>query len=239
MEDRADKLSTWYTDATMLELRTSTGVRTVPYTLDFLYANHPSLDETWGFAEVLEQNYRFPAELEGYRKQIYDKYPSQIARPDDHESVCPRVAQFYQHNPETPHWKIELAHYADQVGTNMYPDERFEPAVRIGSGTTDVHSIREFDQILTASPRRLPAFKNSRLANTIGVAVGIIAKRESGKEVVLWRRRSMKVRIYPGAPGMPLSFALNLPLRDWHGSQSVRDLILMDADAERAEELVV
>ena len=239
MEDRPEQLAQWYTDARMLALRTQAGVQRIPYTVEFSYIGRTDLFESWGYAEVLERQYRFPVELTGYKEHIYAKYPSQIARPDDHGAVCPRVQHFFVSNAGNPRWKIEFANYADQVGTNMYPDELLSPPIRVDNTTTDATCVRELDQLLARCPNRLPSFDASRLSNTIGVSVGIMAKREDGREVVLWRRRSLEVRIYPGMPATPLSFALNLPIRDWHGSQALRDLVFADYNAERAEELGV
>lgn len=234
------RLHAHYPTVRMITHPDASGDPRVPYTVEFLFTEHPEFDEHWGYAELLEKQYRLPPDLSGHRDAMVAAHPSQIAKKDDDQAIAPRVAHFHVGPGSAPFWKIEHATYRDQLATNMYPDAPLSPPVLVQRVGRTASSIREWDQFSAGLETGLPSLDDSRLANTIGVAVGVTAKTKAGNEVILWRRRSNKVRIYQGMPHVPLSFALNLASGyDWHGAPALRDLILADYNAERAEELGV
>jgi len=148
---------------------------------------------------------------------------------------CPRVcnATITGNNLEL---EIQKAWYFDQVATNLTLDYKHKTEI---SRFLGADTIREWDLIQSnTSKRNLPAFSNSNLANTIGVAVGITAKAKDGRQIIVTRRRTSTVAVYPNMLHLPFSFSLNFseefPL---NYSDSIKNLLHPDFRDEQAEEM--
>lgn len=193
-------LAQYYPYLDMLEPRDPGKDPRLPYQLVFYYRNRRDLDTTWGNVTVSRNRYRFSKDLEAHRSAMYEKYPSKIANKGDHANLCPRVARYDDASgatrPPVPHLSLELATYADQIGTNMYPDATFSKPIHDELTGTDALNVRQWDQGRAGNPGRLPEFPASGLANTLGVAIGILAKSATGEQLICWRRRSDKARTY-------------------------------------------
>jgi hypothetical protein len=84
----------------------------------------------------------------------------------------------------------------------------------------------------------LPPLSSSRLANTIGVAVGVTAKDRFGQRQIIKRLRSGDVAVYEDQWHVPLSFALAWPEGfDTGETMTLSELISRDLGHELAEEL--
>jgi hypothetical protein len=147
---------------------------------------------------------------------------------------CPRVKRF-ETQGETPNFVLQEAHYYDQVGTNLSVDYPLEnPIVARGY---ECHSVRQWDIIQSqGEEKRLPKFEESRLANTLGVAIGISARSREGQTHWLQRRRAKDVATYAGMWHLPFSFALCID-DESRKATDLKSLIRFDLGHERGEEL--
>jgi hypothetical protein len=232
------RLSEIYPHSNLLPFHTDDVPEAVPYEVLFDFRTNPGVRVAWGGVHVKQVEYAFPEQLESHRTAMLDQHPVDASKPSG-KKVCPRVSRFWISSTNTPNCEVQFASYIDQVGSNMYPDALLPTPIRCSS--KEATTVRQWDMYANNLDDRLPTFERSKLANTIGVAVGIAAQRENGDEVIIWRRRGQTVHTYRGQPHVPFSFALNVrsPMDRVLGFTSIRDLIEWDFSAEQAEELAV
>ena len=152
------------------------------------------------------------------------------------DSLCPRVAAFVLDGGTNPSFRIERAWYADQVGTNLTLDYPLPQPLRIGE--RDCRSVREWDrQQAVGDALDMPSFTASRLANTIGVSIGITCRTRDGGLALLRRQRAKNVAVYAGMWASPFAFALSIPKDLPDGRHRLRDLIGFDLGVEFADEV--
>ncbi len=216
-----------------LTAHTTRGEVTAPYAILFDYRDRVP-DRAWGHVTV-GSAYSFPKELQSHREAMVAKFDSE-GKLSKGNRPCPRVLSFERGTDGLPILTVHRAFYNDQVGTNLTPDEPLQPALK--RGDFRCASVRSWDLAQAGSDERLPAFSASRLANTIGVAIGITVPDKYGRPLVLRRKRTKKVAVYEGQWHVPFSFALawteSLRAGD---SLNLADLILPDYGHEFAEEL--
>ena len=216
-----------------IKISTNKGEITAPYQLIHDY-RQSTQKSNWGTAKITT-DFEFPSALIPHRSKMVKIFEKKGLLKKGNSS-CPRVASFQLLN-SAPHFDLQRASYFDQVGTNLTLDYRL--TAPLSSNNKVCTTIREWDisqaQIQNDS---LPSFKQSLLANTIGVSIGITAKTKDGKQVILKRKRSSKVAVYANTWSTPFGFALSLE-QDVVRNKiiSIEDLIRRDYNHEFAEEL--
>ena len=220
-------------EPTWLTAHTTRGDVVAPYVILFDYRDQAP-DQAWGHVTV-GSAYDFPKELLSHREAMVANF-NREGKLSRGNRPCPRVLSFERGTDGLPVLTVHRAFYYDQVGTNLTPDEPLQPALKQGDITCA--SVRTWDLAQASCEERLPAFSASRLANTIGVAVGITVPDKYGRPQVLRRKRTKKVAVYEGQWHVPFSFALawteTLRAGD---SLNLAGLILPDYGHEFAEEL--
>ncbi len=193
---------------------------------------HSAASERCGTVSF-EGSYSFPGALARHKKHMVDEFNRHKLLKKGNQPAA-RVKRCEIKNG-VPHFVLETAYYYDQVGSNLSLDYPFpEPII-----VADRHclSVREWDVAQAhGKTKRLPEFAQSKLANTIGVAIGITARSHDGRFHWLRRKRSKTVAVYPGMWHLPFSFALAIDDQA-HTAKDVRALIRFDLGHERAEEL--
>jgi len=221
-----------YQDSRIEFIQTPDGRVRSPYQLLVDYRQRPA--ESWGTV-TFSGAYTFPGALETRRREMVEEFGQKKLLKKGNQPA-PRVVTC-DTSRETPHFVLEAAHYHDQVGSNLTIDRPpFSPTITVRG--VECRCVREWDVAqANGQVKKLPTFEESRLANTIGVAIGITARSSrDGRWQWLRRKRSKEVAVYPGMWHVPFSFALAF---DEH-SRTVNDLntlIRFDLASERSEEL--
>lgn len=230
-----DKIITFYASTPRwLTLTGSFGEKIAPYIceIDFRSLEPP---KHWGTVSCSEP-FEFPRELQAHRAKMVDRFNAE-RKIKKGNLPCPRVRSFSRTESGELHLELQQARYFDQVGTNLTLDYPFEQAIVVKGGF-ECRTVREWDLSNGGGPMLLPPFDSSRLANTIGVAVGVTAKNRFGERQIIRRLRSSDVAVYANQWHVPLSFALAWPEGFAPGeTMTLRDLIGQDFGHELAEEL--
>lgn len=175
------------------------------YELVYDYRSANPAEHSWGTATVKDQ-FVFPAELVEHRNSMVDRMTKE-GRINGSFRI-PRVAAL-QITDKGPALSIEIAEYYDQVGTNLTLDCTLPTPIEVGS--TTCRTVREWDRAQACvHGRMLPSFETSRLANSIGVGVGLSARDGNGTKHFIYRYRSSKAPVYPNTWHLPVSFALEI-----------------------------
>lgn len=215
-----------------INISTSKGNISAPYQIIHDYRNDKTLN--WG-TTIVSNDYHFPSQLEFHKSEMIKMFEKK-GHLKKGSSQCPRVISFKLRKC-IPHFELERAHYFDQVGTNLSLDYKLKAPIVVNN--KDCSTVREWDIFQSqAQSIDLPSFEKSKLANTIGVTIGISAKTKNGKKVILKRKRSSKVSVYANMWSNPFGFALALegdcPLNT---EIKIEDLIRRDYNHEFATEL--
>lgn len=216
-----------------IKISTRKGEISAPYQMIHDYGQ-PTQKSNWGTAKI-SSDFEFPSALIPHRSKMVEIFEKKGLLKKGNSS-CPRVASFQLLN-SVPQFDLQLASYFDQVGTNLTLDYRL--AAPLISNANACSTVREWDisqaQVQYGS---LPSFKQSQLANTIGVSIGITAHTKDGKKVILKRKRSSKVAVYANTWSTPFGFALALEQDAVRNKVlPIEDLIRRDYNHEFAEEL--
>ncbi len=207
----------------------------VPYTLVHDYRKHPSA--SWGIGNIGE-SYHFPAQLLAHRRSMVDRFTKEGRLFKKGDSLCPRVASFDVAASDEPLFQLERAWYTDQVGTNLTLDFPLSKPITVAA--IECRTAREWDQASGIGRKEgLPEFSTSRLANTIGVSIGVTCRTKTGEPALLRRSRAKNVAVYAGMWASPFAFALALPKEISDGPHNMRDIISWDLGVEFAEELAL
>lgn len=208
------------------------GIVCAPYELVVDYRQWPK-GHSWGKISLLECEYSFPPELSEHR----DAMAKMIAKTRPLvNNPCPRVSSIETHLG-VPEYYIQKAWYLDQVGTNLTLDHLLDPPVSVGG--VEQSTVRDWDIAQCGLEfGYLPSLKRSRLANTIGVAIGITAETDHGQTVIVARKRREHVAVYPNVWHVPCSFALSVVSYQREPSnEDLKGLISFDLGHEEAAEL--
>lgn len=152
------------------------------------------------------------------------------------DNPCPRVSNVVS-SQNSLSFDIQKAYYFDQVATNLSLDYCHKQSIceRIKRKT-----IRDWDKYQSKTTNgKIPTFTKSKLANTIGVALGIITTNKKGEKVIIIRRRTSSVAVYRNMFHLPFSFSLNFDSHTLENNHigSIKELIKPDFRHEQAEEL--
>lgn len=220
-------------ESQLLKLQSHRGDILAPYVTMFDYRNR-TFDKTWGHVAV-SNPYEFPGELVSHRDRMVIRFNKE-GKLRKGNRPCPRVLDVKIAENGLPSLTIQKAFYYDQVGTNLTPDEPLSPSLMV-RGLQCV-SVRDWDLNQADCQQQLPTFIASKIANTIGVAVGLTAPDEYGRFHIIRRRRTEEVAVYEGQWHVPFSFALAWPDTLQTGDLlDLSHLILPDYGHEFAEEL--
>lgn len=216
-----------------LSLTTTKGNIIAPYTIEYDY-RHVADHSAWGTVRVSE-DFKFPVELISHKNDMVKRFDDD-GKLGKGNRPCPRLSDFQIDGSGRPAFTIQRAFYFDQVGTNLTVDYPFLKEIRVSGESCS--SVRAWD-ILQASVKGEPApLASSRLANTIGIAVGVTAKDRKGRSYPLKRKRSETVAVYGGEWHVPFSFALAWSEMLKPGNElTLPNLIMQDWGHELAEEL--
>lgn len=213
-------------------LRSNDNKLKAPYEIAFDYRKYPIND--WGTFRYIG-NFQMTNQLavirDGLIKLFQDK--GLLCKGDN---ICPRIKNILTEKGDLI-LEIEKATYYDQVATNLSLDFPLNnnDAESIGAKT-----LREWDIKQSKTKQGyLPTFSKSKLANTIGVAVGITVTNKKGEKVFLIRQRTSNVAVAAKTNALPFSFSLNLETKGLTigKESSIFDLIKSDFRHEQSEEL--
>lgn len=150
--------------------------------------------------------YTLPGELALLREaEVKRREATGKLRKRDQPAI--RVANVHVNADKTIAFELQDATYYDQVGSNLSVDALL-PAT-LGVDTSKAPTAREWDKVQSGAQGTLPSYSASRLANTIGVAIGIRADDQSGRPAIVVRKRGPDVDVYPNMWHVPFSFALS------------------------------
>lgn len=204
----------------------------LPYAMLFDYRTLDEGVSSWGRAQLIA-DFQFPAELAEHRQAMIERMRKEgrIKR----SSRIPRAAAFEVRNGR-PYLALEIAEYYDQVGTNLTLDFPLKTPMTAGSHV--VRTVREWDCAQSGcGERSLPLFSKSLLANTVGVAVGIVARDNRGVKHFVYRFRNPRAPVYPNTWHLPLSFGLEIDTSVSRNTElDLQTLISIDLSEELAHE---
>ena len=201
----------------------------LPYEMLFDYRKIDTKVLGWGKVCV-RGKFQFPADLSSHRQTMIDRMTKE-GRIKGSSSI-PRLSAI-EVREGVPFLTIDAAEYYDQVGTNLTIDFPFKASISIAG--TNCTTVREWDVAQAgAAARQLPSLETSRLANSIGVGVGISACDDQGRKHFVYRFRTPKAPVYPKTWHLPVSFALEMDFSKITGE--VFDLEAV-VQADFAEEL--
>ena len=204
----------------------------VPYELIFDYRKNPTSD--WG-TYTYSGDFHFPPELEAWRAALVGLFKNKgFLYKGDH--ICPRINNVFPGKDQLS-IEIQRATYFDQVATNLSLDYPLNDSL---AKSLHARTVREWD-LRQSGPIQggIPPLSRSKLANTIGVALGITTTNAMGEKVILIRRRTSHVAVSQNRLVLPFSFSLNLNehICNPGDSGSISDLIKTDFRQEQKEEL--
>ncbi len=213
---------------TLLE-DTRFNIRT-PYEVIFDYRQNSQV--SWG-VYTFNGTYKYPALFASLRKKIIEELKSKgKLNKGDNPSI--RICDYSVKDGQLS-IIVQKARYFDQVGTNLILDRPFK---RDMIEEVQAKNMREWDRVQSnLRSGDLPSLSQSRLANTIGVGMGIRAKRNDGVEVIVLRKRSKNVMIGESKWGLPLSFALSYTEATLEENGTINKLIMGDLLVELSQEL--
>ncbi len=222
-----------YQDSNIEFVQTPDGRVRSPYQLLFDYRQWPAERRSWGTV-TFAGAYAFPGALDRRRKEMIDAFEQKRLLKKGNQKA-PRVVK-YESIKKLPHFVLQTAYYHDQVGSNLTIDRPlFSTPVTVRG--VECQCVREWDVAQAhGDVKKLPTFEESRLANTIGVAIGITAQSRDGRWHWVRRKRSKDVAVYPGMWHVPFSFALALGDHSLE-AKDLNTLIHFDLGSERSEEL--
>lgn len=181
------------------------GQTPLAYELVYDYRSGNAVDHGWGHV-VIKDHYIFPAELVEHRLAMLDRMKKEGRIKGS--SRIPRVAAL-QVTENGPSLHLQIAEYYDQVGTNLTLDCKLPKPITVGN--IICKTVREWDRAQAGiQGRSLPTFETSRLANTIGVGVGLSARDNNNVKHFVYRYRTPKAPVYPDTWHLPVSFALEI-----------------------------
>jgi len=221
-------------DLRWVQIETRKGVVRAPYELIVDHRCWPT-ELSWGEIDIT-QDYSFPTELSEHRnamvKLFTDKKLLRLGN-----NPCPRISKIDLLDTGVPKYQVEKAWYFDQVGTNLTLDYPLDSPILV-SGIQQF-TIRDWDIAQCGGTiGNLPSLEYSQLASTIGVAVGITALKKDGETVIVGRKRSKRVAVYPNMWHLPFSFALSLEsFQGKYSTSDLREFIRFDLGHEQAQEL--
>jgi hypothetical protein len=208
----------------------------IPYEL---IANAENLlGSGWLNLKWKQEPFELPLELIGHRDEMVQEFQKRGrlrqgpgGLPDN--QICPRVIGFDNQRKELT---LQQAVYFDQVATNLCMDFRLQTqACNYG------HTIREIDRNYIVNGKHLQEkklanedltpFKESFLANTLGVACMIVFKNGE----VFYRLRSEKTAVYGNKAHVPVSFAQEVNINStppW----TLEELVMPDLRVEFNQE---
>lgn len=221
-------------DLKWVQIETRTGLLRAPYELVADYRLWPE-ELSWGEIELIG-DYSFPTELSEHRDAMIRLFTKKkLLRLGN--NPCPRISRIDKLDSGVPKYYLEKAWYFDQVGTNLTLDYPLDSPVLVAG--VKQFTVRDWDIAQCGGTQGyLSAFEFSRLANTVGVAVGITAETKDRQTVIVARKRSKRVAVYPNMWHLPFSFALSLvPYEGKYHHGDLKNFISFDVGHEQAAEL--
>ncbi len=214
-----------------VEKETRRGIIRAPYHIVFDYRDFSSKE--WGFVKF-SGKYEFPKALVEHRERMVERFKKEN-RLKKGNNPAPRVSRFSLNSKGLPIFHVEKAYYFDQVGTNLTLDYHLPEPIQVNGRVCQ--TVREWD-LAQANSDSLPPFEKSKLANTIGISIGVYAYTKNGEKVILKRRRHKKVAVYPNMWHVPFSFALAIDFSfEDNKLKTLKDFISLDLGHEFAEEI--
>lgn len=176
--------------------------------------------------------YSLPGELALLRESEINQRESK-GKLKKRDQPAVRVADLIIGPDNTIDFFLQEASYYDQVGSNLSLDARLPTTLGLDISSTP--TARSWDKIQSGSKEKLPSLADSRLANTIGIAVGIRTIDSNGRPAFVIRKRGPNVDVYPDMWHLPFSFALSYtpPMRT---SGTIEELINFDYAHELLQE---
>jgi hypothetical protein len=143
------------------------------------------------------------------------------------------VVRLVHFDSQTQTLELQRAKYSDQAKSNLVMDW--------GGSKVGRHfpfgSLRNW--LLPKHARYLPPFSEEVLANTVGIAVMLLFKAESGEHLPYLQKRADGLAVFPGAFHCTASGATRAPLKyAWEGATySFADVFVDDIYDELKEEV--
>ena len=232
LKSKPSYLFEFYSDDKIKWLKSSDNEIKAPCEVIHDYRKNPI--SNWGTC-VYKGDYAFPNKLSRVKELMVAKF-SKAGKLSKGSGICPRVSNVsVQDNMLAI--DIERASYYDQVATNLSLDFKHNEEIAESLGAK---TIREWDIKQSKTKKgSIPSFTKSRLANTIGVAMAIVATNKRGQKVILIRKRTSDVAVFENTLTLPFSFVLNFEPHNMEPGQtdSILNLIKPDFRHEQAQEL--
>ena len=178
-----------------------------PYEMVFDYRKE-KIQGIWGDVKLIEKDFVFPSSLSKHKTEMVNQFKKK-GKLYKGDGECVRIIDFSWSSIGIPQFTVQKASYYDQVGTNLTVDYPFSQPIR---NYESALNVRDWDMEQAKTKDRPPSFEKSKLANTIGVVVGVTAKDTLNRTVSLRCKRNKKtVAVYEGQWHVPVSFALAWP----------------------------
>lgn len=191
--------------------------------------NSDEIKNGWAKVDFIER-FDFPHLLLNHKSKIVELFNKQNKLSKGNLDAT-RVVDFTIEN-NFPKITAQIAKYFDQVGTNLSLDYKLEPKI------TDCEKLRDWDiKQSQVTNGNIPPLNKSKLANTLGIAIGITAQNSKKQDVVLIRLRTNKTAVYSNMWHLPFSFAHCPEKNEIKEKFNLKDLIINDYQSELNEEL--
>jgi hypothetical protein len=217
----------------ILVIKESNGnVKKLPYTILHKYNQEKS--RCWGIGELIG-DYHIPNDIEAHKENMI-KYFTKKNKLNKGNQPATRIKHFEIRN-NLPFLHLEAASYYDQIGTNLSLDYR-KTGIYDENEENEL-TIRSWDKYQSNVDKKdLPKLMESKMANTLGIAVGITAYDRNNEPVVFQRKRTNKVAVYPKMWHLPLSFAHSFDFKKCtHTTFELNTIINFDLSSEIIEEM--
>lgn len=169
-----------------------------PYQIMHIFTEN-DIKNGWADVEIID-HFDFPHLLLNHKEIVIDLFNKQ-KKLEKGNLKATRIVDFVLEN-NFPKIVAQPAMYYDQVGTNLSLDYKLPNTI------DDCQTLREWDiKQSNIEIGKITPFNKSKLANTLGIAIGITAKNSKNQDVVLTRLRTNKTAVYPNMWHLPFSFA--------------------------------
>ena len=230
----------FYSNEDMLTVEKNGLLHVAPYKVLYMYQPDTLAYETWGQV-VLQHRFELDPHLEEFGAFATERF-----RKDgklNQNNAAPRVNNFVVTKDGTPHILMNCgnAFYEDQVKTNLVIDwQEFARFSSYGAQTLRQYNQMFYEDVAGGKPGTVPDFDHSLLANTLGVAIGVVARETDDPNspyVATGRVRSDNVAVYQGMMSPILTFAAKNNAVNGRYEGSLKSFLNADVKEELLQEV--
>lgn len=217
------------------------GVRHIaPYKVLHIYQEGTKAFDNWGDV-VLQHRFELANDLNEFGEHATNRFRADGKL--NQNNPAPRVNYFSMSEDGVPYILLSCgnAFYEDQVKTNLVIDwTDFSQFNQSGVQTLREYNQNFYENIAGGPKGSVPSFQNSLLANTLGVAIGVVARENNDPNspfIATGRVRSDNVAVYQGMMSPILTFAAKNNATSGVYNGSLKDFLKADVKEELLQEI--